>query len=109
MTRMSFCGRCQPTGFAIFTQAGHYVEAPNLRVDTHGAAVDEAAWQLLEEAYELFGPVPTLLERDFNFPPVEELLAEVGRIRNYRLPPAARRPQWLNRPISRPDSTSSPP
>jgi len=26
--------------------------------------------------------VPTLLERDFNFPPVEELLSEVGRIRD---------------------------
>lgn len=64
-----------------FHQAGHYVEAPDLRVDTHGAAVDEAAWQLLEEAYDLFGPVPTLLERDFNFPPVDELLGEVGRIR----------------------------
>ena len=63
-----------------FHQAGHYVEAPDLRVDTHGAAVDEASWQLLEEAYELFGPVPTLLERDFIFQPVDELLAEVGRI-----------------------------
>lgn len=65
-----------------FHQAGHYVEAPDLRVDTHGAPVDDEAWQLLEEAYALFGPVPTLLERDFNFPPVEELLGEVGRIRD---------------------------
>ncbi|MGI9199936.1 MAG: HvfB family MNIO-type RiPP peptide maturase [Woeseiaceae bacterium] len=65
-----------------FHQAGHYVEAPDLRIDTHGAEVDEQSWQLLEEAYELFGPVPTLLERDFNFPPVEELLAEVRRIRD---------------------------
>jgi len=65
-----------------FHQAGHYVEAPDLRIDTHGAAVDEQSWQLLEDAYEHFGPVPTLLERDFNFPPIEELLAEVARIRN---------------------------
>ena len=64
-----------------FHQAGHYVEAPDLRIDTHGAEVDEQSWKLLEEAYDLFGPVPTLLERDFNFPPVEDLLAEVGRIR----------------------------
>jgi uncharacterized protein (UPF0276 family) len=64
-----------------FHQAGHYVEAPDLRIDTHGAAVDDQSWQLLEDAYALFGPVPTLLERDFNFPPVEELLTEVGRIR----------------------------
>ena len=65
-----------------FHQAGHYVEAPDLRIDTHGAEVDEQSWKLLEEAYDLFGPVPTLLERDFNFPPVEELLAEVRRIRD---------------------------
>ena len=65
-----------------FHQAGHYVEAPDLRIDTHGAAVDDQSWQLLQDAYEHFGPVPTLLERDFNFPPIAELLAEVGRIRS---------------------------
>ncbi|MGB5324649.1 MAG: DUF692 domain-containing protein [Pseudomonadales bacterium] len=61
--------------------AGHYVEAQDLRVDTHGAAVIEEVWQLLGEAYRLFGVVPTLLERDFNFPPTGELLGEVDRIR----------------------------
>lgn len=64
-----------------FHIAGHYVEAEDLRIDTHGAAVGDAAWSLLADAYERFGPVPTLLERDFNFPPVEDLLAEVRRIR----------------------------
>jgi hypothetical protein len=65
-----------------FHQAGHYVEAEDLRVDTHGAAVGDAAWSLLAEAYARFGPVPTLLERDFNFPPVEQLLSEVRRIKS---------------------------
>jgi hypothetical protein len=64
-----------------FHIAGHYVEAEDLRVDTHGSAVGDAAWGLLADAYEHFGPVPTLLERDFNFPPVEDLLTEVRRIR----------------------------
>jgi uncharacterized protein (UPF0276 family) len=64
-----------------FHLAGHYVEAEDLRVDTHGAAVDKQAWDLLAEAYAHFGPVPTLLERDFNFPPMEELLDEVRRIK----------------------------
>lgn len=68
-----------------FHLAGHYVEAPDLRIDTHGTAVDEQAWQLLEKAYALFGPVPTLLERDFNFPPMEELLDEVRRIKILQL------------------------
>jgi uncharacterized protein (UPF0276 family) len=64
-----------------FHLAGHYVEAPDLRIDTHGTPVDDQAWSLLKEAYERFGPVPTLLERDFNFPPMEELLDEVRQIK----------------------------
>ena len=64
-----------------FHLAGHYVEDEDLRIDTHGAAVDEQAWSLLADAYARFGPVPTLLERDFNFPPLEELLDEVRQIR----------------------------
>ena len=64
-----------------FHLAGHHVEAEDLRIDTHGSAVDAQAWQLLQEAYQQFGPVPTLLERDFNFPPMEELLDEVRQIK----------------------------
>ena len=64
-----------------FHLAGHHVEAEDLRIDTHGSAVDEQAWALLSDAYAHFGVVPTLLERDFNFPPLEELLAEVDKIR----------------------------
>jgi uncharacterized protein (UPF0276 family) len=60
--------------------AGHYNEAEDLIVDTHGADVIENVWQLLDRAYEIFGVFPTLLERDFNLPPIEELMAEVGRI-----------------------------
>ena len=64
-----------------FHIAGHHVEAPDLRIDTHGSAVDEQAWRLLADAYAHFGAVPTLLERDFNFPPIDELLDELHRIR----------------------------
>ncbi len=62
--------------------AGHYVEAPDLRVDTHGSAVAEPVWELLATAYRRWGALPTLLERDFNFPPLVELLEEVARIRS---------------------------
>lgn len=62
--------------------AGHYREAEDLRIDTHAAAVIDPVWRLLEEAYSLYGPLPTVLERDFNFPPVESLLAEVAKIRD---------------------------
>jgi len=60
--------------------AGHYEEAPDLRIDTHGADVIEPVWALLEHAYTRFGVFPTLLERDFNIPPLAELRAEVKRI-----------------------------
>ncbi len=64
-----------------FHVAGHYVEAEDLRVDTHGDAISDPVWHLLADAYSHFGPVPTLLERDFNFPPMSELLAEIEKIR----------------------------
>jgi len=62
--------------------AGHYVEAEDLRVDSHGAAVIDPVWELLAEAYRLFGVLPTLVERDFNIPPVPVLLGEVARVRD---------------------------
>jgi hypothetical protein len=61
--------------------AGHYEEAEDLRVDTHGADVIDPVWTLLDRAYRRFGVLPTLLERDFNIPPLPELLAEIARIR----------------------------
>ncbi|MNH43490.1 hypothetical protein D3C79_1054060 [compost metagenome] len=39
-------------------------------------------WRLLASVYQHVGPVPTLLERDFNFPPLTELLGEVDYIRD---------------------------
>src|SRR5690554_411424 len=41
--------------------AGHYEEAENLRVDTHGSAVIEPVWGLLAYSYRRFGVKPTLL------------------------------------------------
>lgn len=62
--------------------AGHSERGEDLRIDTHGADVIEPVWALLERAYANFGVIPTLLERDFNFPPVPALLSEVERIRS---------------------------
>lgn len=61
--------------------AGHYDEAPDLKVDTHGADVIDPVWALLAQAYQRLGPVPTLLERDFNLPPLAQLLLEVEQVR----------------------------
>lgn len=61
--------------------AGHFDEAPDLKVDTHGADVIEPVWDLLKYAYDTHGVFPTLLERDFNIPAIEVLLKEVLRIK----------------------------
>lgn len=63
--------------------AGHHDEAADLKVDTHGAAVADPVWSLLAEAYRVHGRRPTLLERDFNFPPFAELLGELDTVRGH--------------------------
>lgn len=70
--------------------AGHYQEAEDLLVDTHGSAVIDPVWQLLDKAYALFGAMPTLLERDFNIPALSELLEEVKIIDHLQT-------KWLSR------------
>lgn len=61
--------------------AGHFRESDYFLIDTHGAEVIDPVWQLLGRAYELFDVFPTLLERDFNLPPLAQLIAEVETIR----------------------------
>ena len=62
--------------------AGHYDEADDLKVDTHGADVIDPVWELLSQAYRRTGVLPTLLERDFNLPPLETLLQEVAQVKH---------------------------
>ena len=61
--------------------AGHYDEADDLKIDTHGAAVKADVWDLLDAAYARHGVRPTLLERDFNYPEWSVLREELQRIR----------------------------
>jgi uncharacterized protein (UPF0276 family) len=83
-----------PAGRIVYAHvAGHYVEAEDFLVDTHGAPVIDPVWQLLDRAYARFGVFPTLLERDFNIPPLAELLREVEDIRRLQAshaPPSRR-------------------
>ena len=44
--------------------AGHYNEADDLIVDTHGADIIDPVWELYEQTAELLGPVSTMIERD---------------------------------------------
>lgn len=66
---------------AYLHMAGHFDAEPGLKIDSHGAAVDDPVWELLEGTYQSHGVRPTLLERDFNIPALSELLPELQRIR----------------------------
>lgn len=69
-----------PHRISYFHIAGHYQEAADLIIDSHGAGIIDPVWSLLHTAYEHFGVVPTLLERDFNIPPLNELTNEINKI-----------------------------
>lgn len=60
--------------------AGHLKEHDDLLIDTHGADVIDPVWGLLDHTYAYHGVRPTLLERDFNIPPLATLMREVRQI-----------------------------
>lgn len=66
---------------AYYHIAGHFKQAEDLLIDTHGAAVIDPVWQLLAKAYQQHGVKPTLLERDFNIPDLAELGRELAQIK----------------------------
>jgi uncharacterized protein (UPF0276 family) len=46
-------------------------------IDTHDAPVADPVWDLYRRARERFGAVSTMIERDANIPPLQELLEEL--------------------------------
>lgn len=79
-----FLSRVPSHRIAYHHVAGHLQESPDLIIDTHGDRVVDPVWELLEQSYALHGIHPTLLERDFNLPPLTELLQEVDQIRQHQ-------------------------
>jgi hypothetical protein len=65
---------------AQFHMAGHTNKETH-RVDTHDQPVCDEVWSLYEHARRRFGDVSAMIERDDNFPPFEDLLAELARMR----------------------------
>ena len=60
--------------------AGHTGTYPEIIVDSHGSPVIKPVWDLLADAYDYFGVFPTLLERDENIPPLDDVMVEIDRI-----------------------------
>lgn len=81
----AFLAALPPERIAYLHMAGHLQEAPDLIIDTHGAPVIDPVWELYAATCQLFGSLPTLLERDFNLPPLDALLTELETIRSYQV------------------------
>jgi uncharacterized protein (UPF0276 family) len=69
--------------------AGHTDNSSHC-IDTHDQPVCDEVWKLYSVAIELFGATPTMIERDDNIPPLEELLQELDRARALASPGAQR-------------------
>ena len=52
-------------------------------VDTHDQPVCTDVWQLYGQAVKLWGHIPTMIERDDNIPPLQELLDELGQASDF--------------------------
>lgn len=61
--------------------AGHSHHGNHI-IDTHDAPVAEPVWDLYRYACSRFGVVPTMIERDAEIPPLEELMAELEYARH---------------------------
>ncbi|MEO9258287.1 MAG: DUF692 domain-containing protein [Crocinitomicaceae bacterium] len=62
--------------------AGHEKVSDTLIIDTHGQAIIDPVYEILEKVVDKIKPVPVLLERDFNFPQFDELIGEIKQIRS---------------------------
>lgn len=60
--------------------AGHS-DYGNYVIDTHDHPVRDEVWDLYARTIERLGAVTTMIERDDNIPPLQELVAELGRAR----------------------------
>ena len=61
--------------------AGHS-QGRDLLIDTHDQAICPSVWSLYEAACRLIGPVATMIERDDDIPPLEDLLTELAIARD---------------------------
>lgn len=68
--------RVQQFHLAGHTDYGDYV------IDTHDHPVVDPVWELYGKALKHFGPVSTMIERDDQMPPFDELMEELNQARS---------------------------
>ncbi len=69
-----------------------YTDHQEYLIDTHDQPVTTPVWELYGQALKRFGSIPTMIERDDNFPDFGDLLLELDRARliDSELHPAVR-------------------
>jgi len=72
----TYLNHIPPDRVQQFHLAGHS-RRDDCIIDTHDQAIARPVWQLYEKAVQRFGEVSTLIERDDNMPPFDELLIEL--------------------------------
>jgi uncharacterized protein (UPF0276 family) len=77
----AFIDGIDPSHISYLHVAGHACKE-SMIIDTHGTQVSEPVWDLLAYVYKSKGLQPTLLERDSNLPPLNELLDEMHQIKS---------------------------
>ena len=77
---VAFIDAIPPERVVQFHMAGHTDKGTH-RIDTHDQPVCEDVWALYEHARRRFPDASAMIERDDNFPPLSELLDELGRMR----------------------------
>jgi uncharacterized protein (UPF0276 family) len=81
---LHYVRRMDPRRIGELHLAGHSRQTlggRELLIDTHGAPVCAAVWDLYRAALEILGPRPTLIEWDTGIPALEVLLQEADRAR----------------------------
>jgi uncharacterized protein len=76
----SFIGAV-PTDRVVQLHLAGHSEAGTHKIDTHDRPICEEVWSLYLEVCPRFGSISTMIERDDNFPPFDELMAELDRAR----------------------------
>ena len=77
----TFLNAIKPEHIQQFHLAGHS-DYGDYVIDTHDHDVPPAVWELYKKAIEKFGLISTLIERDDNIPPFNDLHAEMIQARN---------------------------
>jgi uncharacterized protein len=77
---LAFIGGIPADRVVQFHLAGHEHNMTHI-IDTHDAMVCDEVWDLYRAALRRFGPVSTIIERDDNIPPLDEMVAELGTAR----------------------------